>query len=658
MGKLRIKHDIIHVIILTVFAQITFGQNFRLASPDGKLELEIELDHTINWQVFYNDHPVFSQTGAQLIMEQNKLISKNTFRKQLTREYKGVITPEVPYKNATIRDHFKELTLQFKKDISLVFRAYDDGFAFRFEDLEKAEKVIQNEVFDLEFPDKTLTWFPEEASMYSHNERKYINVPVGQLREGSYGSLPVKFRTPEGIRVLYTETGLNDYPNMFLQKQEGNSFKGIFPKYVLEAIPNQKSGSDRNELITKEADYIARTHLPRTYPWRLFIISDHDGGLIESNLAYQLAEPSVLQNISWIKPGKVAWDWYNANNIYGVDFKSGLNTATYKYFIDFASENGIEYVILDEGWTKSTTEILDFNPEMDVAELIRYGNEKGVGIILWVLWKPLNANLDEILTTYKNWGAKGVKVDFMQRSDQAMVNSYEAIARKAAELELLVDFHGCFKPSGLQRKYPNVLNFEGVRGNENNKWTHEITPVHNLTIPFIRMAAGPMDYTPGAMVNGGRNGFAIHFERPMSVGTRCHQIAMYVLYEAPLQMMCESPSIYRKEQECVDFMVQIPTTWDETRVLQAAIGEYLLIARRKGNDWYIGGMTDWTQRDFVIPLDFLQGEFNASIITDGVNADRYPQDYRIIEKSVREKDVLTIPVMPGGGFAAILKRSK
>ncbi len=644
------------LIFITAFAQNSFAQKFSLTSPDEKLKLTISLDNSISWQVYYHDQNVFKQEAAQLITEQAKLISKNSFIKQLTKANDDLIIPEIPYKNAVIRDHNNELTLQFKKGISLVFRAYNDGFAYRFDFAEKGEMLVSNEIFEIAFPDKTLSWFPEETSMYSHNERNYIKGPIDQLREGSYCSLPVKFRTEEGIRVLFTETGLHDYPNMFLQKHQENMFKGIFPKYVLEAIPNQKSGPDRNELITKEADYIARTDSPRTYPWRLFIIGDHDGVLIESNLAYQLAEPSVLQNVSWIKPGKVAWDWYNANNIYGVDFKSGLNTATYKYYIDFAADNGIEYVILDEGWTKSTTEILEFNTEMDVAELIRYGDEKGVGIILWVLWKPLNDNMDEILTTYKNWGAKGVKVDFMQRSDQAMVSSYEEIARKAAERELLVDFHGCFKPAGLQRKYPNVLNFEGVRGNENNKWTDQITPVHNLTIPFIRMAAGPMDYTPGAMVNGGKDGFAIHFERPMSLGTRCHQIAMYVLYEAPLQMLCESPSTYRKEQECVDFMVQIPTTWDETRVLQASIGEFLVIARRKGQDWFIGGMTDWTQRDFSIPLDLLEGEFHAQIIMDGINADRYPQDYNLVEKHVDGKSVLNVSVMPGGGFAAILKK--
>jgi alpha-glucosidase len=317
----------------------------------------------------------------------------------------------------------------------------------------------------------------------------------------------------------------------------------------------------------KEADFIAKTSGKRVYPWRVFIISDDDRTFVESNLTFQLSKPSVLKNTTWIRPGRVAWDWYNANNIYGVDFKSGLNSSTYKYYIDFAAANGIEYVILDEGWTKSTTEILDFNPDIDVPELIRYGKEKGVEIILWALWKPLDANLAQILETYKSWGVKGIKVDFMQRSDQYMVNSYERIAKECARLELLVDFHGAFKPSGLRRTYPNVINYEGVKGSENNKWSKDITPDYNVTIPFIRMAAGPMDYTPGVMSNRQYTNYVVSFERPMSQGTRAHQVAMYVVYEAPLQMLCESPSRYYKEQETVDFIVKIPTTWDETIVL-------------------------------------------------------------------------------------------
>ena len=330
---------------------------------------------------------------------------------------------------------------------------------------------------------------------------------------------------------------------------------------------------------------------------------------------------SKIKDASWIKPGKVAWDWYNANNIYGVDFEAGLNTETYKYYIDFAADNGIEYVILDEGWTKSTTEILEANPDIDIKELIAYGKEKGVEIILWVLWKPLDENTDEILELYASWGVKGIKVDFMQRNDQYMVSSYERIASTAAGLKLMVDYHGAFKPAGIEKVWPNVINYEGVKGNENNKWSADISPEHNVTIPFIRMAAGPMDFTPGAMDNAHAKNYAISFTRPMALGTRCHQLAMYVVYEAPLQMLCESPTRYKKEQESVDFMTSIPTTWDETRVLEAKVADYVLVARRHGKNWYLGGMTDDSPRDFELKLDFLSaGTYTMEIMKDGVNA--------------------------------------
>ncbi|MEQ8243912.1 glycoside hydrolase family 97 catalytic domain-containing protein, partial [Fulvivirga sp.] len=348
---------------------------------------------------------------------------------------------------------------------------------------------------------------------------------------------------------------------------------------------------------------------------------------------------------------------YNANNIYGVDFKAGLNTATYKYYIDFATKNNIEYVILDEGWTKSTTEILEYSPDIDVPELIKYGKEKGVEIILWVLWKPLDENLTEILETYKSWGVKGIKVDFMQRNDQYMVSSYERIAKECARLELLVDFHGAFKPSGLRRKYPNVINYEGVKGSENNKWSADITPEHNVTIPFIRMAAGPMDYTPGTMVNKQLDNYSISFDRPMSLGTRAHQVAMYVVYEAPLQMMCESPSRYYEEQETVDFITQIPTTWDETVVLEGSVGNYIAVARRKADKWYIGAMTDWDARELELDLSFLgEGEYTMEVFKDGINADRFAEDYTIETLTVKKDNKVTAQLSSGGGWSAIIEK--
>jgi alpha-glucosidase len=644
-------------LFLFSFHLMLHAQDFQLISPDGRLTLIVKHENGFDWQLLMETEEIISAAAVTMQMDNGRMAGSGTITGQKTFEVQEIIRPEIPYKNAVINDHYNALELQTGDGFGIQFRLYNDGLAYRFIDYLDVSETVKNEILQLKFPKGAKTYFPQEESMYSHNERSYWHLEIDQIEKGSFCSLPVMFETLKGAKVVFTETALHDYPNMFLEVNETKQLHAVFPHFVLKALPDTVKGTDRNEIIVETADYIAAVNGSAEYPWRVFIVGGDDKVLIESNLSYQLARPNVLKDVSWIKTGKVAWDWYNDNNIYGVDFPSGLNTETYRYFIDFAAAHGIEYVILDEGWTKSTTEILDFNPEMDVKGLIGYAGERGVGIILWVLWKPLNENMTEILQTYKSWGAKGIKVDFMQRSDQAMVSSYEAIAKEAAEFELLVNFHGAFKPSGLHRTYPNVLNYEGVKGAENNKWSDHITPAHNLTIPFIRMAAGPMDYTPGSMINAGKDDYAVSWSRPMSQGTRCHQLAMYIIYEAPLQMLCESPSNYLKEQESVDFITQIPVVWDEIKVLEAKIGEYLVVARRKGADWYIGAMTDWTSRSFEIDLDFLSGNYDATIMQDGINANRHAQDYKLLKRSLTKDDKLLIDMKSGGGFAAILKAS-
>jgi len=653
---LTIRNLSLSVILLTLVANNSLAKEYKLFSPDKSIEVSVKVNKGIVWSAKLNGAIVVDESPIDIVLKNGVRASQGKVRSAKQKEVKNTIKPEVPYKFSEILDHYNELALTLNNGLSLEFRAYNNGLAYAFGTSSKSTLQVEDEPLNLQFPQGTSSWFPKEQSMYSHNENSYPRIPITSIDEVDFCSLPVMFELSNGSKVVFTETALSHYPNMFLRKDSGKQgFVSQFPKYVLEAIPNSNRSPDRNQVITLEADYIAVVESPRKFPWRVFLIASNDSEILTNTLAYQLGEPSEIKNPQWIKPGKVAWDWYNANNIYGVDFKSGLNTQTYKYFIDFASDNGIEYVILDEGWTKSTTEILDFNPEMDVKWLINYAKSKNVGIILWVLWKPLDENTEEILQIYQSWGAKGIKVDFMQRSDQAMVNSYEKIAAISANLELLVNFHGSFKPAGLQRKYPNVVNFEGVKGGEHNKWSDHLTPDHNLTIPFIRMAAGPMDYTPGSMINTTKGNFAISYDRPMSQGTRCHQLAMFILYDAPLQMMCESPSTYIREQECTDFIAQIPTTWDETRVFKAKISDYVVIARRKGNDWFIAAMTDWTPRSFELPLSFLKGTFEATIMSDGINADRYAPDYKKTAKTLTPNDTITIDMKPGGGYAAILR---
>src|SRR5690554_424118 len=411
---------------------------------------------------------------------------------------------------------------------------------------------------------------------------------------------------------------------------------------------------DRNQVLSY-TDYIAKTQGERNFPWRVAVISDTDAGLIDSQLVWLLSRDNQLDDSAWIRPGRIAWDWYNANNLFDVDFKSGINTQTYKYYIDFASDYGLEYVILDEGWTKSTTNLLEMNPDIDVHELVRYGNSKNVKIILWALWGPLDNDYQNILETYGEWGVAGIKTDFMQRSDQYMVNFYEKIAREAAKHKVLVNYHGGFKPAGLRRAYPNVMTYEGVKGNENNKWSADITPEHTVTLPFIRMVAGPMDFTPGSMVNAQPANFNISHHRPMSMGTRAHQVAMYAVYESALQMYCESPSTYYREHETTDFITAFPSVWDETKVLAAEIGNYVIVARRSGKQWFIGAMTDSTAREFTIDFSFLdKGNYKLDYFRDGVNTENYAQDYKREQRDIKSGDSMNIKLAAGGGWAAIL----
>jgi alpha-glucosidase len=450
------------------------------------------------------------------------------------------------------------------------------------------------------------------------------------------------------INILLTESDIEDYPGMWLRGAGSGKISGTWPAYPAE----ERLYRDRDLRVAKTFDYIAKTQGTRTFPWRTFVIAANDGGLIESDLVYKLAAANRLTETDWIKPGKVAWDWWNANNIFGVDFRAGLNNETYKYYIDFASKNGIQYVILDEGWY-NLGNVLDVASGFDVPDLCKYAESRHVGIILWVVWKTFYDQIDQALDQYEKWGVKGVKVDFMQRDDQKMVNFYYEATKKSAEHHMLIDFHGAYKPDGLGRTYPNALTREGVKGMEHDKWSKDVNPEHDVTLPFTRMVAGPMDYTPGAMINMDSINFQPLFSRPESQGTRVHQIALYIIYESPLQMLADSPTNYMREQECTDFIVRVPVVWDDIKVLQAKVGDYLLLARRAGKEWFVGGLTDWHIRDLDLDLSFLgTGEYMMEIFQDGINADRFASDYKHLKLDIRSDQKMSIHMAPGGGWAA------
>ncbi|MEE4115799.1 MAG: glycoside hydrolase family 97 protein [Marinilabiliaceae bacterium] len=648
---MKIK-SILSILIVLVSSSALYAQDYNYYSPDSKLELVINNDGGFSWMLKYNGKQVILPSYMELEFA-TRTIPGDDYRIKdfVPRMVDRTYHPLVPHKDSEIRDRHNDLTVEFRSGFSIQFRIFNDGIAYRFNTAFKENMIVINERSQFNFLPGSKIWYPLEEGFMSHNERTYLECSLDTINNRHLASLPLLVQS-EGINLLLSESNLESYPGMWVRGAGNGSLLSVFPKYPSE----EKLFGDRNMRVIETTDFIAETEGKRSYPWRLLLISPDDAGLIESNITWLLADTCRLENTDWIKPGKVAWDWWNANNIYSVDFKSGVNTETYKYYIDFASENKIEYIILDEGWYK-LGDLLDVSEGMDMEELFAYAKSKNVGIILWVVWETLDRQLDRALAQFQAWGAKGIKVDFMQRDDQKMVEYYEKIARKAADYQLLVDFHGSYKPAGLRRTYPNVMTREGVKGLEHNKWSRDITPDHDLTIPFIRMVAGPMDYTPGAMINLERQNFNPMFTRPASQGTRVHQMALYIAYESPLQMMADNPVNYRKEQECTDFIAAVPVTWDETVVLEAKVGDYLVIARRKGDIWYLGGLSDSEARSFDIDISALgNGDYNAVIFMDGINAGRYASDYKRIEKTISSSEILTMEMAPGGGWAARLTK--
>lgn len=632
---------------------LVFAKDYSVSSPDGKIKVTVSVDAQIKWSASVGNQSVFSDNTMSIDLGTSVLGTNPKVVSAKTSSVSETVSPVVAVKSKTINNNYNQLNLKFKPNYSVSFRVFDNGIAYRFETGIKDEIVVKNEEVNLNFAGDYGVLFPEEETLYSHYERLYLDQKISSLNAGRFCSLPTLVKADNNIKIGITEADLFDYPCLFMEATGKAAFKSKYPHVILKSDPD----GDRGIKNVVEADYIAKTSGTRNFPWRVFMISTDDARLVENQMVYLLSRDTKLTQTDWIKPGLVAWDWWNDNNIYGVDFKSGLDTRTYKYYIDFASKYHIPYIILDEGWTKSTTNIKEANPTLDIKELIAYGKSKNVDIILWCLWNVLDADMDAILDLYAQWGTKGIKVDFMARSEQFMVNFYERAAKACADRKLLIDFHGAFKPSGMARAYPNIINHEGVKGMENNKWSKDITPEHDVTLCFTRMLAGSMDYTPGAMVNKTARDFAPSHSSPMSQGTRCHQLAMYVCYDAPLQMLNDNPSNYYREEESAAFISKMQTVWDDTKVLDAKVGDYILMARQKDNNWYLGALTDWTARSLDVDLSFLgEGTYEIEIMQDGINADKYASDYKRIVKKVTKADKLKIELAKGGGWAAICKK--
>jgi alpha-glucosidase len=640
------------------FAQT--GKIYNLKSPDGQIVMSADIGKTITWSVNHNETAVILPSAVSITLANGEVLGKKAQVKssKLLTADQFINTPV--YKKDKVRDNYNQLTLSFKGDYGLIFRAYNDGVAYRFFTQKKDSITIVNEEADFRFKEDYKALMPfvndyrNKDKFTTSFEAHYSNVNLSALIPDSMAFLPMLVDVGAQKKAVILEADLQDYPGMYLVTNGKESLCGVFAKYP--TVETTGGYNNINYVVNKRANYIAKTAGTRSFPWRVVVISSSDKQLADNDMMQKLSAPSRVTDYSWIKPGKVAWDWWNNWNLTHVDFKAGVNVQTYKYYIDFAAANKLEYIVVDEGWSDDA----DLNKtKLDVQQIVDYGKQKNVGVILWSTWYALHVDANTLFSKFAKMGVKGFKIDFIDRDDQKMVRSLYQIAAAAAANHLLVDYHGMYKPSGLQRTYPNVINFEGVKGLENMKWGTTDQPVYDVTIPFIRMVSGPMDYTPGGFRNATKDGFRAINNNPMTQGTRCHQLAMYTIFEAPLQMLADNPTIYRREQECTDYIASVPTTFNQTLAIDGKVGEFVSIARRKGDTWYAGAMTNWDARETTIDLSFLgDGRYRAVLFEDGINADRDATDYKRTQVTVTAKDKLTVKMASGGGWAARFEKIK
>ncbi len=642
---------------------------YKLAAPDGKLVVTVSVDDAIRWSVEDEGRTVLAPSQIAMQIGENETWGLDPrVRKVLTAKVDATI-PSPLYKKAEVEDEYSSLTLQFQGYYAVEFRAYDDAAAYRFVSTRKGDYTVKNEVAEFAFDGDNDVYCSYvrgnknksiEQQYYNSFENFYEIEPMSRMGANRLMFLPVLVDLGDR-KVCITESDLMSYPGMYLYNPDGSTaLKGNYAP-----VPDEIKQGGHNMLqgeVQTRKPYIAEVSGARSFPWRICIVAHDDAELLDNDMVFRLSHPNVIGDTSWIKPGKVAWEWWNDWGLFGVDFKPGVNNRTYEYYIDFAARNGIEYVILDEGWNvNKKADLMQVIPEIDIKHLVDYGKERGVGIVLWGGYWAVDRDMENVFKYYSDLGVKGFKIDFMDRDDQKMVDFYERAAATAAKYNLMCDFHGAYKPCGLSRKYPNVVNYEGVNGLEQMKWSDKSLDqvTYDVTIPFIRMVAGPMDYTQGAMFNSQKAGYRASNSEPQSQGTRCRQLAMYVIFEAPFNMLCDSPTNYEREPECTQFIAEIPTVWDQTVALEGKVGQYAVLARRAGDDWYVGGMTDWNARETEVDLSFLpDGDYRMTIIKDGVNADKIARDFAIESDNVDNTKKIKIRMARGGGFAMKLARVK
>ena len=650
------------LLLCSLVCQVMTAKDYKLVSPDGKLTLDVKVNDDIVWSLNHVDDVLLTESPISMTLSEGVVYGKNDkVVKASERSVDQTIKTHI-YKKSHVKDTFNELVLKFK-EFSLVFRAYDEGAAYRFISHSKKPFEVLAEQATFSFAQDWNMWVPYvrknltdlNTQKFNSFENTYEYQPISRWNKTRLAFLPLMVDGPSGKKLVVTESDLLDYPGMFLYNYgtstvlEGN-YAGV-PKEVVQG------GHNNLQMIVQSCEeYIAKFDGPVSFPWRIVAVSEKDVQMADNDLVWKLATPAADKDWSWVKPGKVAWDWWNDWNIHGVDFRAGINNDTYKYYIDFASKNGIEYVILDEGWAvNKQADLFQVIPEINLPELVAYGKSRNVGLILWAGYWAFERDMERVCKHYSEMGIKGFKVDFMDRDDQPMVDFYTRSAEMAARYGLLVDFHGAYKPTGLHRTYPNVINFEGVFGLEQMKWSKEDVDMvtYDVTVPYIRMMAGPMDYTQGAMRNAIKKNYRPVNSEAMSQGTRCRQLAEYVVFDSPLNMLCDSPTNYMREKECTDFITAVPTVWDESKGMMGEVGKYIVMARRSGDVWYVGALTGWDARELSLDLSFIpEGDYVIELFRDGINADRAACDYKreIIDLPADRK--INVKMAPGGGYAA------
>lgn len=628
-------------------------KKYELQSPNGKIKIEITAGEGLSYQIAYDNNILLSNSSIDLILPQGTVGTQ--VRVSGVQKKKITETVESPfYRFKEFVTECNELNLKLKNGFGIIFRAYNEGIAYRFYSNLKQGTTIMNEVAELNFPQDFTAYLP-----YSTNDKKpmamafqniYDVTPLSKA-QNKLAFLPVTVDCGKA-KITVLESDLEAYPGMFV-KAEGTSLKGVFAPYPTKTdfYPWRMQ-----EYVTETADFIAKIGAKQQMPWRVLAITEKDTDMPTNNLVYALASPNRIGDTSWIKTGKVAWDWWNDWNLKGVPFKAGINMDTYKYYIDFASKNGIEFIVLDEGWyNPKSGDMLTVIPELDLPALIAYGKQKNVDIVLWTVFNVLDKQLEAACQKYSQMGIKGFKVDFLDRDDQTAVEMVYRIAEATAKHKLTLDLHGIYKPTGINRTYPNIINFEGVFGMEEVKWTdiQNNMPLYDVTFPYIRMMAGPVDYTPGAMSNATKADWKAMYYTPQSMGTRCHQLATYIVHDSPFTMLCDAPTNYIGEEACVDFITSIPTEVDSTFIPSGKLGEHIVTVRKAGENWYVGGMTNWDERDITLDFSFLpEGiTYEAELFVDGINANKNAEDYVKKVMTVKKGDTQQIHMASGGGFA-------